>query len=273
MSIRPNIIQLNHEVPLLRGNVFAGLGSGPGSARFDDSSIYRNDGTLTNMAPATDWVQSAELGRWALAFDHTNSETVTTPLVLDTTTFTLATWATDVPANQGGIIAHNAAQSYKTLSLSLYDSSASNFACYLGDGGSYTKTYAMIPTDGWTTWHHYCVSRQSGGTPRFFRDGKEYSAVVGTAYTSTATIVLAGVYRRFGGTACDEMIYNRALTPHEIAALAEPSNTLLSYGGQDAIWTPGLKTYFYATTGGAAGGATPWLYAHRRSSRILGVSA
>ena len=51
---RPERFSMNGGHPLAQGLVFAGLGELPNSTYFHDSSLYRNSGTLTNMAvPAT----------------------------------------------------------------------------------------------------------------------------------------------------------------------------------------------------------------------------
>jgi hypothetical protein len=49
--------------------VFAGLGQYPGGPTLYDSSVYRYDGTLANMTPASDWVVSSALQRTALEMD------------------------------------------------------------------------------------------------------------------------------------------------------------------------------------------------------------
>jgi len=71
-KVRPEGFRLNYASPLATGLVFAGLGAF-GSQKptmYHDSTHYRNHGTLTNMNPATDWLWSPELGRWAVYGDN-----------------------------------------------------------------------------------------------------------------------------------------------------------------------------------------------------------
>jgi len=65
ISDRPQQFTLanSRQCSLAKGLVFAGLGRAHGSTQYYDSSGRGNNGTLTAMDPATDWVWSSELGR------------------------------------------------------------------------------------------------------------------------------------------------------------------------------------------------------------------
>ena len=77
------------------------------------------------------------------------------------------------------------------------------------------------------------------------------------------------------GQQTDVGLWSRALAPSEIAALADSSNVMLRCGGVPLIQDPRARRGFVgqAGGGGATAGATPWLYAHRRGSRIIGAVA
>jgi hypothetical protein len=75
-------------------------------------------------------------------------------------------------------------------------------------------------------------------------------------------------YLTWAGRLSDCCFWNRALSLGEIAALADKSNTLLEVGGSPVIWTPRVRSYFYATPSGAP--AEMWPGFLIRGSGLIG---
>ena len=91
---RPCQFLINYGHPLALGNVFLGLGgpAGVGSTLYQDSSLYRNNGALTNMVPGTDWVWNTFLGRWVLDFHGANPRIVFSLKSSTGTTWSQSAW-------------------------------------------------------------------------------------------------------------------------------------------------------------------------------------
>ena len=80
---RPDDFDLNTNSVLAQGLVFAGLGRFVGSTHYHDSSLYKNNGTLTGYTgagntPADKWQWDATLRRWMLGFKYPSGNMVVT---------------------------------------------------------------------------------------------------------------------------------------------------------------------------------------------------
>ena len=250
-------------VPLLRGNVFAGLGSGPGTPTFTDSSIYRNDGTLTNMEPATDWVDADGLGRKGLDFDGADDYITKSPFSFIPPPLTLSVWfyttasrdAYYAMISRGSVFENDTNFCFAVRG----QAGQQGLVCYWRNGASIYGSESGSLVWAFSTWTHGCAVIDAAFNLTLYINGvvvKTDDANATPADGSQALTIgrpntVAGTDVRWRGKLADPMIWNRALTPHEIWDVSRPGNTLLTSGGQDAIWTPGLKTYSYATGGGA----------------------
>jgi len=249
MRERPPIFDLNHSSsPLARGLAAGYLGCGPGTGMCVDSSINRKHGLLTNMDPATDWVFADELGRWATDFDKLN-DYVTAPFV-GSFVGSISVWVnltsiTHIPYLFDFRIAGGTGYCYIT---------ATTAAIQKTSGTSYVNGVpaAALATSGWC---HLCIN--------------------GITIASSVVILgqkndLANNYTLHGKLS-DFCIWNRALSPSEISAAADPWNRNLSCGGVPLIREPRPLRGFIGQAGGGGAATFPWLW--RRNSRVIGASA
>jgi len=239
-TMRQRIFTLNKLAPLANGLVFAGLGCAPGTYLYKDSSKESkgNDGTLTNMDPATDWVWADELGRRAIEYDA-DDDYIPTPVTWKNTSpgFTVAWWLnTTSIANYTNRIGTGTAWA------------GFGFHCAAGD-----KVYCGLtaqPADRFegvvlsgfavNVWTHIAFTVETASKQMYlYGNGIQQFGKVANAAPATWTEPLyVGVVtngQEINGRVADACIWNRALSPSEIAALADPSNVNLSYGGVPLI--------------------------------------
>jgi len=260
-----------------RGLVFAALGGGAGTVTAFDATLHGNDGTLTNMDPATDWVDVPELGRKGLDFDDTNSEYVNIPTlpIGSYPAFTLHAW---LPAT-----------SYLARTVDYWRNyvNSGTYVCVCGYGNAFQfncrnnfdATAAITLASSASGLYAVTAVRHSLSHHAIYLDGtlagEDIAHTVSGLFTQQVTTI-----GDIQGIAVDHMCWDRALSRHEIAALADKSNVNLSLGGQDAIWTP-QRSYFYsaAKAGGAAPagqpvfnrfGNVPFTYGYRNGSLRYG---
>ena len=247
---RPERIRMNYGHPLARGLVFAGLGELPNSTYFHDSSLYHNNGALTNTAtPATTasgWAWDNFLRRWVLHFDGSNDYMATGALgalPVGTGPFTVLEWMKP-DSLTGGV----------PLSMNPYGNGGWNFYWSLSSGklsfynyATYVETKTSTSL-GLSAWNAVGVVRTT--IAQMYLGG----AADGSASACTSNFVSppglllgtrwADLSQNFGGSVADVMVWNRAISPSEIAALADPSNYYLS----GLILPPKRRLFAAATT-------------------------
>ena len=268
---RPPIFTINQQSPLARGLAFAGLACGPGAGLFQDASLNRNDGTLANMDPATDWVWAEELGRWALDYDGSNDyvSIANMDTIVDAVQYqllgTVSLWfrtSDNSQATQGA--ASLAADLTDGAPAWLIQINSGNLRTFTS-GDIYWHSHAIANN----TWYHYALTCD-GTTYRLYYNGVAQSPRAKTAYTCHHGLVILG--NGYNGYAvcqiADPIAWSRVLSPSEIAALADPSNVMLRCGGSALIREPRPLRSFIGQVGGAPPAGTPWLYC-RRSARIV----
>ena len=258
---------------LWRGCVGAWCPSlGPSGSRLHDYSRRNNWGTLTNMDPATDWVVSG--GAYALDFDGTNDQAVAN-LVLSgrSSRISVACWA-----NLGST-------SLKGAFIRIgFTSGGNNDGLAIGVGATSMDTLGNNVIGGYdglrwiatgvahgTGWHHVGMVVDGSGFPIIYLDGKQiYSDSAGTmtaigTYGGSTELGgynqpgFGGFPRYFAGQCDDFMVWDRIVGPDEMRILARR---------RGIAFTP--RTRRLGVIEQAAGGATPWLYARRRS-QIIGA--
>ena len=220
--------------PLRKGLVFLGGTRWPGSRRYDDASGHGNHGTLTNMAiPAAEdgtsgWGWSSELGRAYTAHDGINDNIV----------IPVGGSGNALPCTMAGWFNASSSGDYRPI-----------LVC---------RNYGL---------QGLATSGAAGGPLTFYWDADEYSLSTGLTFSTKAwhfgaAVVRVGfvevylnntVYtntdpntdrpingtwnsgvdsvsgRQWAGFLSDRFIWkNRALSPSEISALADPSNVMLS---------------------------------------------
>lgn len=227
--------------PLRKGLVFAGLGGGycNRSLRYHDSSVFGNHGTLANMEPATDWVWSNELWRFALSTDSSDGpiEHVVVPHSTSlniASAITLSMWvnAVDYGSHPNGLgrlfqKGPTAGAFMLLLNKDYPGLGTNNFVFY--DGGEFVS--ASNGCVSLATWQNLAVAN-TGSSVSFYVNGVLINTASGTFTLSTTTESLIlfsnslGLY--FKGKSSDPLIHNRALTASEIQKIADPSNVMLS---------------------------------------------
>jgi len=256
---RPNTFRIDPLHPLARGLVFAGLGMGYGTYFYKDSSRESkgNDGTLTGFTgegntPADRWQWRD--GRAVLDFAGASTH-VLLPKIRLVPPWSLG-WRS---VGAGGVLGDEY----------LADGTGLNFVWFLSGvflrlyvANEYIKDFAVT---GYTSWRHYMFSCD-GTNVSLYLDGKYFDAA--SCNRSFSLVNLGAGYNlwqeAFTGKLSDVTAFSRVLSAAEINMLADPSNVMLS----GAIREPGLRRSFIGQAGAAA---KPWLYAHRRSSRVIGV--
>jgi hypothetical protein len=210
---------------------------------FQDSSTRKNDGTLTNMDPATDWQFAPELGRWALDFDNSNDHVIIANAPqLNPARLTVGCWymVTVSSADQWPLVLKSFTSHvapYYQYGLAVYQSASNRvLAGWLTVGG---VRYTVSATGQFTlnTWHHAALT-YDGETARLYSDGVEVDsdATMSGDLSSYATDLWLGAYENvalnsgtvFGGRLSDPCIWSEAASQAEITALADPSNVDLS---------------------------------------------
>lgn len=231
---RPNNFTIDSTHYLARGLVFAGLAPGGmvGSTRYHDSSLHGNHGTLTNMDPPTDWVFDPTLGRFWCDFDGTDNYVILSrnpPTTLSQ--ISVSAWIngpkTGGDANGRVIDWYPAPCLYRftwTGQLGWYGN--------IGGTSRDNRISSAEVFDG--TLKHISVTFD-GTNLRIYVNGvldQTRTDWTGALSAPTNTFCIAG--RSTGTDRClpvkvgDLLIHHRALSPAEIAQLADPSNVCLS---------------------------------------------
>ncbi len=250
-SERPDSVRLNPDASLAEGLVLGpDSGAGVGSMQYRDTSLYGNNGVLTNMSPA-DWQWSAELGRWVLDFGSiTNPATVVmTDEIWLGHTFTVSAWLrsnrTDYTGGKPGVYLlrqWDAADTTRQWAIcfgdSFHNGDELNFMSAKPDGtfqaSSQVQSSYRLTTD--LTHLAVRVSRVSDTSTFWstFVNGRFIDTVQtlhGHARLGASTgLSLPLTNRNWDGILADTMLHERHLSDAEIQALADPSNVMLESG-------------------------------------------
>ena len=237
MLYKPTLAQIarfghvNH--PRYRGCVGHWLlNDGGGLVAFDVSG-FRNDGTLTNMDPGTDWVGGPH--GWALDFDGADDVVAVTqrPSINDLDTLTIAVWVYPRTLGESGlgriVDKQNAnADGEGFLSMASPASLVFGAARWATTNGNWTAPNNTVPLNTWT---HVVVTYGYTATtedPLIYTNGvsqtvTETQTPAGSKTTGeTETLNLGNRndgLRAFNGLIDDIRLYNRVLDPDEIASL------------------------------------------------------
>ena len=224
----------NPEMPggLLTDLAFAGGMEHPGTVWYEDVSGRGNHGTLTGMDPATDWVWSPELNRWALDFDGSNDYVTFGGLSWNVNyeSYTFSLWC----RASSGIAQYDTAFGQCTdsgLGFRLWTTDSSSHK-WSWDGGSGSGVIAssVIPVGEWQ--HIVCEFRNTGAasaTIRMLLDAVSQgtSNITPSPGDNNFQVGRHGTTSRyFPMQVADFSVFNRALTTPEIQWLASPANHL-----------------------------------------------
>ena len=250
-SQRPENFTINPQVDLGRGLMFFGGGACPGSAKLIDSSGLGNNATLTNMAiPATatsGWQWDNFLRRWVLAFDGSND--YVQAVGNNSTAFTAACWV-------------KIAATTTTTQIYLEYSASNNLRYGLG---SYAGGYPFVPrlnvgspykvasSSTFVTgkWYHF-AGTSDGSNYAMYINGVSV-AITGSSTSScdTASVLRIGqgcstASNYSNSSIGDPCIWNRVLSPYEIAQEADPVWSIMKGG---LILPPRRRSYAAAVAG------------------------
>jgi hypothetical protein len=245
--------RLNPNAQLAKGLVFAGLGGGASTLRYADASIYGNDATLVNTAPATDWQLDPQLNRWTHDFNGSNAYAAlgapSLRMFLGARSITFSCWVKTSQTARASLFG-----AYESSSNPFYEFEINRGATFEGAGKiwagarktsngydliAYTSSDTSV-NDG--AWHHIaCVLRLVANTVSIYLDGVSQGVTYVTqAYgapgvaTNTYPQWIGGQNNAgslgvpYDGLLADMLAHARELPPGEIQQLADPSNTLLS---------------------------------------------
>lgn len=254
MLQRSDTFRYNYHAPLAQGLVFAGLGfrGSDKTTHFQDSSLYGNHGTLTNMAPPTDWVFDPTLCRWVLDFDGANDYVlVTNSTSLALAELTVSFWhkSTEYGPNHSAWYGR-----YGLLDRDAPGEGNAGWAIVRGqnDGtvdficrDTVHQSTADISTGAWT---HVAVAKDSARAKCYVNGVLDYDNADTGVITNTRNIYIGSLANTtYAATAQigDLLLYDRALSAAEIQQLADPSN--VTYSG--LILPPRRKLWPVATSG------------------------
>lgn len=196
---------------------------GPTGLTLFDASGNKNNGTLTTMDPATDWVISGDRTHsgYALDFDGVDDNVnIGNVDALDITNeLTLAIWIRP-PDTDGYVIAKTDYSSSGGYSL-YFNGSGNRVQIYYGS--SSVKNSSTVFTDI-DVWVHAVITVTSSETA-FFRNGEPAGTASGFTLSSGTQPVRLGIRsdlaagNRYAGLMDHVYIYDRVLAPNEIKQL------------------------------------------------------
>lgn len=220
-----------------KGLVFAGLGAHPGSRIFRDSSGRHNHGTLEpDFATGPTWLWDAELGRHVTQYDGSD-DYITVPhsasFLFGTGDFTIAVWFN---RSNNGIMLGKDTNTDRQWILTFAFTTGFKLSFISIPDGPLQLNGATDVLSG--VWYHGAVTRRAG-TLTIYLDGiadgtaASSAAINGTNDINIGRREFPGFPDSFIGSLSDPLIYSRALSPAEIAWLADPTNRLVQ--GRDGV--------------------------------------
>ena len=217
---RPENYRINSGHPLYNGMAFGNFGGNPRTLRYQDDSSGQNNGTLTGYStdptnansPGNQWQWDNYLRRWVLGFDG-SADYVSATLV-PATSYTKVAWV-NLSAN-GNYPAVMCFGSSENEDLRFY-------------GTTRVAQLNNVSGDAVTvgTWSHLagvCI----GTTGTLYQNGVSKGSGGVSVLGGSLLIGKRSDGAFLPGNIADPLFYNRALSPSEIARLADPSNVMLS---------------------------------------------
>jgi len=251
--------------PLWTGCNLALLGQHAGGVTAYDSSPYGNDGTLTNMDPATDWQPDANWNRYRLDFDGSN-DYVTIPAAchswIGTGDFTVSVRVSAISnagvylimgtggygdANRWHLRCHSSFWRF------IFENQTVGFTA-----ASYEVPNHFVLTRKSDTYKVYCNGVDDTGTDQASGDGLNLN-YNGPLLLGKIATNLSSVHSQ-----SDIGLWNRVISTAEIKKLASPDPML-----DGALWVPSSTLTFWTGGGAPPASIIPQVMHHRR---LLGVS-
>lgn len=236
-SKRPLNFVLDPNNRLHSGLVLALLGRGAGSTLAVDSSPYGNNGTLSGFAlsgTTSNWVSAPELGRTGIAFAGDN-DCVSCPTVTLASGLTMACWWRsngDYTTSQCLLGVSDASATISTVNAIIFGYVDNKIQFRRGNG---TTDVTATPTFSSDDWIHIAITTSgstSAWTLSVYVNGvldNSGASSVNTVSSGSIALGRLGGYASYylNGSTCDSAIWNRSLSPAEIAILANRSDPML----------------------------------------------
>jgi hypothetical protein len=201
--------------------------AGNGTGVLNDLTGNSNEGTLTNMDPATDWVADTSSGGVrALDFDGVNDQLFIThsSVLMPVTAISISVWVkfNISLASQIDFITLAAKENYGANTgyfLAFRTDQPDNFLSFRINGSLTVNSINWAPTTFFDdlAWHHICATYDKT-TMRLFVDGVQRASAAYTADIGSNTNNL-GPFSRGAWRGDDLRIFNRAISSTEIALL------------------------------------------------------
>ena len=220
-AVRPDNFTLDYSHPLAQGLVFAGMGRTMGSL---DSSLARIP--LTIYGSPILWTD--ESNRGCLDFD--GASMLRGPLVVPSYPFTLSTFINYTHTNwRWALSLQNALDNYhSTVGRTTAPAGLAAFS----RNNDVASSVAGLGVDR-AGWVHICGVFASESSINLYVDGRYVTTTTTTIANFSRTSVAVGGLVRTGtmaywlGSVRDPIIHNRALSPAEIALLADRTDPML----------------------------------------------
>jgi hypothetical protein len=209
----------NSEAPHLWDGLVANWNflQGGGSTLYN--IVQGNNGTLTNMDPATDWVSSAN--GWALDFEAgTQAVDLNAKVLPDTSQWTISSWCYWSDVAQGYVCC----DSVGVTNFLIQRNTSHGIQMYV-DGVSIGASSALTTS----RWHHVACTL-NGGTAIGYVDGSQYATAGGKTWTGMVGNLWlgnrAGFARDWIGLIGASNVWSRDLQPSEIQQLYEDPHAM-----------------------------------------------
>lgn len=251
MQIRPEYPQLNYGHSFANGLMFGGLlpSRFVGTTWFHDSSLYGNHGTLT-AEPATDWVFSPAINRWALDFATNDCISCNTKLFSTSSAdepLSFGMWLKTTSAANAGLIGQYVGGDTNRFIFNVSINSSTKLGYF--HGGSICNTTQAVNTGAWI---HVGFSRTAAGAVTLYVNGvADGTGTANKAFANNNTYI--GSYDAsvgfLTGQFADPMLAKTVWPATVFQQLADPSNVMLS----GLILPPTRKLWPVAVGGAPAG--------------------
>jgi len=223
MQIRPEYPRLDYGHQYANGLVFAGLAPARfvGSMYYHDSSLYGNNGTLTNMDPSA-WEFFPEIGRFGLRFSAgTSVVALSRTLELGTEySISMLVYPTTIAGDSRDVLTNAAASTYRITSTALQQHIAGTF--------NEIDSSGTLSTD---SWKQIGLIRKGSGTDLdWYLNGSLTQSDTSDATDEFSVDYIgnnAGTNNDYIGIISDILIC-RGQNPEIMTALTDPSNVMLS---------------------------------------------
>jgi hypothetical protein len=187
--------------------------------------VGSNDGTLTNMDPATDWVADTDAGGVrALDFDGVNDTTVHDRLILPSNVFSISTWVK--PVSVSGVRMLVAQYGSTTFDRGWYLAVISGAVRFLVSPNGGLIPWGQGGTVSTGSWQHI-VSVSTGSAFKIYIDGNPVTTSLTGTYPSTifnSSVDFQigarhGTDSPYSGLQDDARVFDQALDATDVADL------------------------------------------------------